>query len=544
MSEFYNPFSWDWSGLLGGDSAGSNGGPKTGLQRMEEERASARRNAHFASLMKTMSEIGRQGRLTPYPEQIAPIDLSKSQAAYNASMAQDMKYNELRRKQRSREAMMKGFGVLSGTTPAPAATPVSDMAGRYMAPRVPNLLYANTPIDRSEGDVDSFTVEQMQSWNDPRFTPPVIPITRYHASLRAERPRPRPEGMANALQLVHGWEDQSRSDAPTIRGKGGTVVRHQPPGGQPTARARRPQGGSAQVAPFLRSIPPAYHSFAQQLARHDPKQALEFVGKVISAQAKPSSPQWHNIIATKRGETLRRRVDTAGLRDLENQGYTISADKPEPASVSVRTEANIRTQAGLGSLKRSDKVHAEASEADGTILSVNRLSGIIDDIVASGGTTGMGQEAKLAWNRFTTMLGWTSERKAASIKNAEVFNAEAKKFILPLVKMLGVNPTDKDLAFVVEASPELMKSIRGNQFLLKAIRVDAQRKIALAKFDSDFMRANRESLTDSPLVYRIDRQEALRDFKNKHELWVKGKLRIPEELLDTIDTSGVPEKFR
>ena len=65
MSEFYNPFSWDWSGLLGGDSAGSNGGPKTGLQRMEEERASARRNAHFASLMKTMSEIGRQGQLTP-----------------------------------------------------------------------------------------------------------------------------------------------------------------------------------------------------------------------------------------------------------------------------------------------------------------------------------------------------------------------------------------------------------------------------------------------------------------------------------------------
>jgi len=55
-----------------------------------------------------------------------------------------------------------------------------------------------------------------------------------------------------------------------------------------------------------------------------------------------------------------------------------------------------------------------------------------------------------------------------------------------LVKELGVNPTDKDLDFVIKGSPELSKSVEGNKLMLKALKLSNARAIDQHNFDNSF----------------------------------------------------------
>tara|TARA_R100000734_G_C3316926_1_gene109680 strand:+ start:210 stop:1094 length:885 start_codon:yes stop_codon:yes gene_type:complete len=109
----------------------------------------------------------------------------------------------------------------------------------------------------------------------------------------------------------------------------------------------------------------------------------------------------------------------------------------------------------------------------------------LENILNQGLRTGFGASLGLQLNRIgQTLLG--PDFKAGNIAGAESFAAGATQLILPEVKKLGVNPTDKDLDFVVKGSPELGKSVEGNKLMLKALRLSNLRAIDSHNFDNAF----------------------------------------------------------
>lgn len=134
----------------------------------------------------------------------------------------------------------------------------------------------------------------------------------------------------------------------------------------------------------------------------------------------------------------------------------------------------------LGAKKYEDRYDL-ATSAQASNINLDNLENILNQ----GLETGFGASLGLQLNRIgQTLLG--PDFKVGDIAGAESFAAGSNKLILPLVKELGVNPTDKDLDFVVKGAPELGKSVEGNKLMLKAIRLSNLRAIDSHNFDNAF----------------------------------------------------------
>ena len=136
--------------------------------------------------------------------------------------------------------------------------------------------------------------------------------------------------------------------------------------------------------------------------------------------------------------------------------------------------------AALGPKKYEERLDL-ATSAQSSNINLSNLENIIDQ----GLQTGFGAELGLSLNRIgQAIVG--PDFKAGDIAGAESFAAGATQLILPEVKKLGVNPTDKDLDFVVKGSPELSKSVEGNKLMLKALKISNARSIDAHNFDNEF----------------------------------------------------------
>ena len=136
--------------------------------------------------------------------------------------------------------------------------------------------------------------------------------------------------------------------------------------------------------------------------------------------------------------------------------------------------------AALGPKKYEERLDL-ATSAQSSNINLSNLENIIDQ----GLQTGFGAELGLSLNRIgQAIVG--PDFKAGNIAGAESFAAGATQLILPEVKKLGVNPTDKDLDFVVKGSPELSKSVEGNKLMLKALKLSNARAIDAHNFDNAF----------------------------------------------------------
>ena len=113
------------------------------------------------------------------------------------------------------------------------------------------------------------------------------------------------------------------------------------------------------------------------------------------------------------------------------------------------------------------------------------------------------------------------EYQVEEIAGAEAFTANANALIGPLVKQLGSNPTDKDLAFFVTASPTLSKSIEGNRLLLKALKLSQRREIILNEAANDFISKN-PTLDQEGLSGYSRLQKFLTEVRNTHPVFTQG----------------------
>jgi hypothetical protein len=143
--------------------------------------------------------------------------------------------------------------------------------------------------------------------------------------------------------------------------------------------------------------------------------------------------------------------------------------------------------------------------------SLPMINNMIDLLESGRFDTGMGAEYALDAKRAFQTLGFDVDDD--TIANAEAFVGQSNKIILPEVKLLGVNPTDKDLDFIVKGSPDLSKSKRGNMLMLKALQVSKQRAIAMQDHMENWLE-NEGVKFQHPGAFLVGRNKARRTFNN------------------------------
>jgi hypothetical protein len=161
------------------------------------------------------------------------------------------------------------------------------------------------------------------------------------------------------------------------------------------------------------------------------------------------------------------------------QGYAAFLQSQEEAGA-TKIDYGQKGFQELGPKKYNERYEA-SQQASNSLTTVENLTNILDQ----GLQTGFGEQSKLALNRVG-QFAFGQDFKPIEVASAEAFAAGTTQMILPLVKQLGVNPTDKDLDFVVKGSPELSKSVVGNRLMLKAVELSARRAQDEHTFDNEF----------------------------------------------------------
>ena len=134
----------------------------------------------------------------------------------------------------------------------------------------------------------------------------------------------------------------------------------------------------------------------------------------------------------------------------------------------------------------------EAEEASGKLLSsVEKLDQLLD----AGAMTGPREKWDQLARGFGYALGIGDEELEQKLALHSTFKAFANDVVLPRVKELGARPTDKDLQFIIDASPQIGNTVAGNRLILKSLRVKAMGALDNVRAWEDFLdfSANPES---------------------------------------------------
>ncbi len=119
-------------------------------------------------------------------------------------------------------------------------------------------------------------------------------------------------------------------------------------------------------------------------------------------------------------------------------------------------------------------ISESANSARVALGNLNIMQTILDD---PDFETGSLAPLKTEMAALMDNFGLLNEEAQTQLNQATTFNALANNSILPLVKQLGVNPTDRDLMFVQSAAPTLGKTKEGNKLLIKTLTLAQNKKI-------------------------------------------------------------------
>jgi hypothetical protein len=167
------------------------------------------------------------------------------------------------------------------------------------------------------------------------------------------------------------------------------------------------------------------------------------------------------------------------------------------AQTNINTATNPAAKASVEAYNAQAKAIREASDL---AYSSDTQVSLMQDLLGSGALqTGAGQEAILQARRIANTLGFDAGETAPG----ELFAALSAQIVIPLVKQLGVNPTDKDLQFIIEATASLGKSEAGNRLLLQTLQFSNDRNKALYEASLDFQSENADLQISNPAMYKV-----------------------------------------
>ena len=164
-------------------------------------------------------------------------------------------------------------------------------------------------------------------------------------------------------------------------------------------------------------------------------------------------------------------------------------------------EPDVFGQELMGSTYK--KLGERKDTASSALFNLENIQALLD----GGVQTGAWESYKLDAKRIAQALGFDVDDD--DIASQEAFVSFSTKTILPLVKDLGVNPTDKDLEFVKEGTPTLEKTEAGNRIMLEALLVSQRRIVEEHKIKTEILSALGTNIGLARLEQEFQRRTSL-----------------------------------
>ena len=187
------------------------------------------------------------------------------------------------------------------------------------------------------------------------------------------------------------------------------------------------------------------------------------------------------------------------------------------------TTVNMNTSPGSKSLiTKYDKITDNADTSNLTLNKITELEGLINN----GVETGFGVESVANLGKIKQFFN--PDYKVKEIAGIENFNATATQLVMPLVKQLGVNPTDNDLKMTEKGAATLGKTTAGNKLILKSLKVSNARNVVLSNEANKFIAAN-PNIENEGLQGRVKLENHLKKVIQTNPLWTEAGKLINEE---------------
>ena len=278
------------------------------------------------------------------------------------------------------------------------------------------------------------------------------------------------------------------------------------------------------VPTALQPLPAAMRPFIGAAAQYDPKSALTMAGNMLAEQYKYRKPTYRNVVVDGQNRVL----SETQIAEAQARGSVVEPFSSPSTVVNFGSKTQERIAEGI--LKSNDSIAEAAGTARTTLGTLTEMERLLD----SGLKTGFGAEYDVAAGRLARRLNLAD----IDVSKKEGFLALSNELVLPRVKQLGVNPTDKDLDFVVKGNPTLTKTPEGNRYIIGILKLKAQRDIARAEFEERFFEQNADLLLTRPIEYRTKKSRAFREFIRQNPLF-----KAPKPPTTDATTSSLPDVF-
>ncbi len=290
-----------------------------------------------------------------------------------------------------------------------------------------------------------------------------------------------------------------------------------------------PENASPQVRQFASAYPTAFAQAAgSALLAPTSSQRIVDQGDLAYVQTDTANPL-SGTTTQSMGNLVQRRAPTdartSAMKNAEAKGLV--AGTPEYNAFIDKSSSGITVN--TGNKKAGDAIVTtltgladSATSARQTMSRVEQMSGLLD----AGLVTGFGAETVNSLRRVGQFFN--PNYKLQEVAGAEAFIGNANAMIGPLVKQLGSNPTDKDLKFFETASPTVTKTVEGNKLLLKGLKLQSARQVALSEAAQNFMLLPENKDIDG-FTGLVRLQRHLSNFVNTNPIFKQGgKLLLDE----------------
>ena len=289
-----------------------------------------------------------------------------------------------------------------------------------------------------------------------------------------------------------------------------------------------PENASPEMRAYAQSNPEGFMSaFGQSLMQPTTTSNFKDMGNGFMGVENTSTGAFGNVNKTIGSlAQVKPQAQTTAYRNAVNLGYTEGS--PEfndfiKKSTDKSTNINMNTSPGSKSLiTRYDKITDNADTSNLTLNKITELEGLINN----GVETGFGVESVANLGKIKQFFN--PDYKVKEIAGIENFNATATQLVMPLVKQLGVNPTDNDLKMTEKGAATLGKTTAGNKLILKSLKVSNARNVVLSNEANKFIAAN-PNIENEGLQGRVKLENHLKKVIQTNPLWTEAGKLINEE---------------
>ena len=243
----------------------------------------------------------------------------------------------------------------------------------------------------------------------------------------------------------------------------------------------------AQAFPQFASIAPQTTAETRQAAIQ-----AQLAGQIGSQFKAPDAPKFQ-IKETSKGFV---RIDPASGQVIpltSGTGESLQPFSQPTTNITVGGEQppfrkELEKKLGTDVAERISKIRTDADNAVGILSNLDTIEESLKNIK----TTGPLDAPKIFINNLGAQLGLDIDLDETA--SLEKINAAAKQLSVPLVKQLGVNPTDRDAKIIEATVSGLGKSKQANIDIIDISRQIAKKKLAHARIAEDLRDRGEEKL--------------------------------------------------